>query len=172
LYARAWPYPPAVWIRPFALDSLLDEVTRVVKSAAYLQSWFQHRESSISFDVRETLAWDADTNAFAPECDRRRQADLYVFALLAHRSKATVNPLDVSQWEFLLLETTILDEHIKRQESIVLGRLNSLNPLRCVYRDLARSIGDVEARRTCGSPAAEAATPAGLMNPNVCCPEK
>jgi hypothetical protein len=74
----------------------------------------------------------------------------------------------VSRWEFLLLETSVLNERIKRQESIVLGRLNSLNPLRCVYRDLARCIGEVEARRTSGTPAEGAATPTELANPLVC----
>jgi hypothetical protein len=42
-----------------------------VKSAAYLQSWAQRAESLISFDMRETLAWDAATNVFAPESERR-----------------------------------------------------------------------------------------------------
>ena len=36
-----------------------------VKSAAYLQTWAQRVESAISFDIRPTLAWDANTNEFA-----------------------------------------------------------------------------------------------------------
>lgn len=117
-----------------------------VKSAAYLQSWAQRRESSISFDIRETLAWDAATNLFAPEGDRRRQAHLYVFALLAHRSKATLNPLDLSQWEFYLLEASVLNEHAKKQRRISLNRVLTLNPVRAGYADLRRHIAEVEAR--------------------------
>lgn len=118
-----------------------------VKSAAYLQSWAQRAESLISFDVRETLAWDAATNVFAPESDRRRQAHLYVFALLAHRSKATLNPLDVSQWEFYLVEASVLDEHLKKQRRVSLSRVVGLNPVRACYSDLKRNIAEVEARR-------------------------
>jgi hypothetical protein len=118
-----------------------------VKSAAYLQSWAQRAESAISFDVRETLAWDAATNVFAPESERKRQADVYVFALLAHRSKATLNPLDVDQWEFYLLESSILNEHVKRQGRLSLNRLLALKPVRCDYADLHRAIAEVEARR-------------------------
>jgi hypothetical protein len=117
-----------------------------VKSAAYLQSWAQRAESAISFDVRETLAWDADTNAFAPESDRRRQADLYVFAVLAHRDKLTLNPLDVSQWKFYLLEAGILNEHVKKQRRISLRRVLGLSPVHCGFADLRRHITEIEAR--------------------------
>ena len=50
--------------------------------------------------------WDADSSTFASRDNRRRQADAHVFALLAHRTKETLNPLDVSQWAFLLLNTS------------------------------------------------------------------
>jgi hypothetical protein len=118
-----------------------------VKSAAYLQSWAQRAESLISFDVRETLAWDASTNVLASESDRKRQADLYVFALLAHRSKATLNPLDVSQWEFYLVEASVLNQHVKKQRRVSLSRVLGLNPVRTCYVDLKRHIAEVEARR-------------------------
>jgi hypothetical protein len=117
-----------------------------VKSAAYLQSWAQRAESLISFDVRETLAWDAATNVFAPESARKRQADLYVFALLAHRSKATLNPLDVSQWEFYLLEASVLNEHVKKQRRVSLSRVREFNPVRSCYADLKRHIAALEVR--------------------------
>ena len=67
-----------------------------VKSAAYLQGWWQRRLSAILFGVRPTRAWDPDTNTFAPEICR--QADVYVFAVLKHQAKATLIPLDVAQW--------------------------------------------------------------------------
>ena len=54
-----------------------------MKSAAYIQSWHQVKESIISFRVPATRARDADTNRQAVES--KRQADVYVFALLAHR---------------------------------------------------------------------------------------
>ena len=37
-----------------------DGVRIEVKSSGYLQSWGQKELSRISFNVRETLAWDAD----------------------------------------------------------------------------------------------------------------
>lgn len=121
-----------------------------VKSSAYLQSWAQRVVSSISFDIRETVAWDADSNTFAAENNRRRQADVYIFALLAHRTKETLNPLDVSQWDFFLLDTSILNQHAQKQRRISLERLVALNALRCAYSELRSLIEGVEARRCPG----------------------
>ncbi len=41
--------------------------------------------------------------------ERKRQADVYVFALLSHRDKATLDPLNVAQWEFYILPAAVLD---------------------------------------------------------------
>jgi len=51
-----------------------------VKSAAYVQSWYQQKLSDITFNIRTTLAWDYKTSRFAKE--KKRQADVYVFCLL------------------------------------------------------------------------------------------
>ena len=79
-----------------------------VKSAAYFQSWAQSRESVIEFDIAPTLGWNASTNAY--EATSRRQADVYVFALLSHRDKPTLDPLNVNHWSFFVLSTSALDK--------------------------------------------------------------
>jgi hypothetical protein len=116
-----------------------------VKSAAYLQTWAQRVESAISFDIRPTLAWDANTNEFAPEEGRRRQADLYVFALLAHRQKVTLEPMDVSQWEFYLLASSLLDVHCKNQKQISLAALLRLEPHHCHFDELQARVVELAA---------------------------
>ncbi len=95
-----------------------------VKSAAYVQSWQQSRLSKISFNVPKTSGWDRETNKFDKE--KKRQADVYVFALLSHKDKKTVNPLDISQWEFFVLPTKVLDERERSQHSITLPSLKKL----------------------------------------------
>jgi hypothetical protein len=116
-----------------------------VKSDALLQTWAQRVESAISFDIRPTLAWDANTNEFAPEEERRRQADLYVFALLAHRQKVTVEPMDVSQWEFYLLASSLLDVHCKNQKQISLAALLKLEPHHCLFDELQARVVELGA---------------------------
>ena len=95
-----------------------------VKSAAYVQSWKQSRLSKISFNVPKTLGWNRETNKF--DTEKKRQADVYVFALLFHKDKETVNPLDISQWEFFVLPTKVLDERERSQHSITLPSLKKL----------------------------------------------
>lgn len=110
-----------------AADLLTDAGTRVeVKSAAYLQTWTQAALSKISFGIQPTRGWDAVTNTVAE--DRRRQADVYVFALLQHRLKTTVDPLDLDQWAFYVLPTKTLDERAPEQRSISLSGLLALEP--------------------------------------------
>jgi hypothetical protein len=95
-----------------------------VKSAAYLQSWYQKRFSWITFSMRKTLAWDPDTEKFAAVAQRHAQA--YMFALLAHTDKPTVNPLDLDQWTFYVLPTAVLDARTRSQDSITLKTLQEL----------------------------------------------
>jgi hypothetical protein len=54
-----------------------------VKSAAYVQSWFQNKLSPINFVAPPRRGWDADTNI--SEQTSQRHADVYVFALLFHQ---------------------------------------------------------------------------------------
>lgn len=102
-----------------------DGVKIEVKSAAYLQSWHQEKLSSIAFRVPKTRSWDPDRNRL--ENEAKRPADVYVFAVLVHRDKPTVNPLNVNQWRFYVLPTRILDERTRSQHSITLKTLERLS---------------------------------------------
>ncbi|HNT53209.1 MAG TPA: hypothetical protein PKG95_00765 [Anaerolineaceae bacterium] len=95
-----------------------------VKSAAYLQSWHQNRMSDIMFKVPKTRYWDAATNRQAKE--KQRQADVYVFALLAHQDKQTIDPLNIDQWVFYVLPTAVLNERKRSQYGITLKSLVEL----------------------------------------------
>jgi hypothetical protein len=112
-----------------------------VKSAAYLQSWSQRALSAIRFTIATTRHWDAETNKLAAES--RRQADLYVFALLTHQDKTTLDPMDVSQWEFLLLPADVLNRQLPEQKQLSLSALLRLNPTRCTFDNLRKSIKSI-----------------------------
>jgi hypothetical protein len=108
-----------------AYDLITPSGIRVeVKSAAYLQAWHQKKLSAITFSTRSTRAWDAETGKLSEVS--ARQADVYVFALLAHRNKATLDPLDVAQWLFYALPTAVLNARSGSQNTIGLKRLEKL----------------------------------------------
>jgi len=125
-----------------------DGIRVEVKSAAYIQSWAQERFSDIQFTVAKRRGWDADTNV--TDAEPRRHADVYVFALLAHREKATIESLDLSQWRFWAVPTKALDDRTRSQDSITLNSLKSLagDPVDydhvrdAVYRAAGRGNGD------------------------------
>lgn len=74
-----------------------------VKSAAYIQSWFQRVLSTISFSTKAALYWDSETNKQSKIA--QRSADVYIFCLLHHENKPTCNPLDLNHWEFYVVST-------------------------------------------------------------------
>ena len=111
--------PRVTWA---TFDLLTPEGVRVeVKSSAYLQSWGQPQLSRVSFNHAPRRGFDAETGVSddAP----RHHADVWVFALLAHTDKATVDPLDLDQWEFYVVPTHELAQRTRSQSSITLASL-------------------------------------------------
>lgn len=109
-----------------------------VKSAAYLQAWFQRGLSTISFSTKAARHWDSETNQQAIAAGRH--ADAYVFCLLHHQDKATVNPLNLSQWTLYVLATPELTAYTRSQHSITLNWLQKLTPA-VTYSDLNTEVG-------------------------------
>ncbi len=109
-----------------------------VKSAAYVQSWDQKKLSPIVFLTPKTRAWDAETNTQSFES--KRQADVYVFALLAHTCKETIDPMDIDHWCFYFLPTRVLNARTRSQHSITLNSLEGLCTGAVTYTELPNAV--------------------------------
>lgn len=109
-----------------------------VKSAAYLQSWAQSKPSEISFSIAPATGWDAQTDATSAEVLRR--SDVYVFCLLHHQDKQTLDPLDLGQWTFYVLSTRILDDRCPDQRTIRLSSLRRLHPVHTDFSGLGQAV--------------------------------
>lgn len=109
-----------------------------VKSAAFLQSWHQVGPSAITFRTPATRAWDPLTNV--QDSEAARQADVYVFAVLAHTDKTTIDPLDVGHWRFYALSTAALNARKRSQQSITLRTLERLCGSGCSFEDLRKAV--------------------------------
>lgn len=107
---------------PWAPFDLVDPqgVTIEVKSAAYVQAWGQRNQASLSFLVKPTRTMTGD-----PVLDATpgRRSQVWVFAVLHHKEQATINPLDLTQWEFYVLPTWFLDRRTRSQHSIALNSI-------------------------------------------------
>lgn len=109
-----------------------------VKSAAYLQSWQQSNLSKIIFDIAPKKSWHSETNTYDDSICR--SADIYVFCLLHHKDKNTVNPLDLQQWTFYILPTATLDQYSPTQKKISLQPLEKLQAKKCHFTEIAQTI--------------------------------
>jgi hypothetical protein len=125
---------------PFDLVS--HEGARIeVKSAAYMQSWLQRKASAIAFTIRPTQAPDIETNVADGKLERR--ADIYIFCVLHHADKGTLDPLDVNQWKFYVVSAAVLNQRFPRQKTLSLKPLLQINPHVAHYQDLAACVTSV-----------------------------
>lgn len=139
LVARALNLTTGCRVEWDACDFRTPEGTAIeVKSAAYVQSWAQTRPSRIVFGIQPTYGWDAATNTSSAE--RRRTAHVYVFCLLHHGDRDSLDPLNVQQWRFYVLLTRILDQKIPLQKTLSLSGLLALEPVECNYAGLADAV--------------------------------
>jgi hypothetical protein len=129
--------------QPFDLTTP-EGVTIEVKSGSYVQAWAQKEHSYLQFSIEPSKAWDPETGEW--EKVRRRQADVYVFCILAHREQETLDPLDLSQWSFLVLRTSVLDEYVGSGKSVSLSRLERLGPVASDFSRLAATIRQIAQR--------------------------
>jgi hypothetical protein len=109
-----------------------------VKSSAYVQSWAQRKLSAPSFNIAPSRFWNAATDV--TETEAKRHADVYVFALLTHRDRLTVEPLDVRQWAFYVLPTRVLNAALPTQKNIGLSALEKLGACRCEFEGLDAAV--------------------------------
>lgn len=108
-----------------------------IKSSAYLQSWEQEKLSKIKFGIQPTKAWEKSSKRSQRAT---RQADIYIFCVLSHQCKSTVNPLNLDQWDFYILNTKVLNEFRPNQKSITLSSLLKLKPKHVKYNQLNAAI--------------------------------
>jgi hypothetical protein len=113
-----------------------------IKSSSYLQGWKQEQYSQITFGIQPTHGWNAKTNEYSSQ--KKRQSDIYVFCVLSEKDPQKVNPTNLEQWEFYILETRILDEKLGKQKTLRLSSLLGLNPIKTDYLHLGEEIKKIE----------------------------
>lgn len=109
-------------------------ITVEVKSSGYLQTWHQKNLSKLVFGIRPTYAWDDETNTY--DNSQKRQADVYVFCVHKHKEQETINPLLVSQWDFYLMPSVLLNKKFGNQKSATLSSLIKAGAVKCEYENI------------------------------------
>lgn len=142
IVAKAVNATNAIRVEWDAYDLITPQGLKIeVKSAAYLQSWKQERDSSIQFSIRPTKGWDAATNISA--VDSGRSADVYIFCLLKEKDRNLVNPLNLDQWDFFILATEQINQEKGMQKMIGINSLLKMNPIVASYGELGVAVQKV-----------------------------
>jgi hypothetical protein len=121
-----------------SFDLEFDSIKIEVKSSAYLQTWKQNKISNPIFGIAKTKSWDYINNTYSEISER--QADIYVFALLAHQDKKTLNPLDTAQWDYYVLDRKTIDLKANNQKQVSIKTLIAWGANKCSYQDLKQNI--------------------------------
>jgi len=149
IVAKALGLTEKVRIEWDAFDLLTKTGLKIeVKSASYIQSWYQKNYSEIRFSIRKTKYWNEHTNIQAQKS--KRQSDIYIFCLLKHKVQETLNPLDLNQWDFYIMSTSVIDKEIGDSKQITLRKLISLNPIKSNFGNLKKNIELLE-EELCGN---------------------
>lgn len=96
-----------------------------IKSAAYIQAWYNGTLSRISFNIGAKKVYDYNSITYSSVSSRN--ADIYVFSLLKEKDPERVNPLDTEQWEFYVVSTNVLNERCTNQKTITLSSLKKFS---------------------------------------------
>ena len=113
-------------------DVLSPEGIRVeVKSSGYLQSSGQEKLSAIRFSIKPS-----------------RSSDVYVFCLHDHTQQESLNILNLEQWTFFVLKTSVLNDCAPKQKTITIKRLKSLGAAQTDYSGLRAAVIQVAKNQT------------------------
>lgn len=102
----------------------LEGIKIEVKSAAYIQSWKQEKYSKISFSIKPT----SSLNDESTDKNKQpiRQSDIYAFCLLKEKDQTKINPLNLEQWDFYLVQTKVINKLLNFKKSLGLNSLKSI----------------------------------------------
>ncbi len=95
-------------------DLLYGDTKIEVKSSAYVQSWEQKELYSPRFDIH------------VPVSAGKRQSDIYIFSLLNEKERDKVDPLDLGQWDFYIVKTSVIDSTFDTQKSVSLSLIEPI----------------------------------------------
>lgn len=111
-----------------------------VKTSAYLQSWKQKGLSKIIFGIPQIHKFDFDADAFNYDSERVRQADIYVFCVETCKTRELLNERDLSQWDFYVISTDLINKHLGSQKTVSLSKLIKIGAKKVSFRDLRLAV--------------------------------
>lgn len=106
-------------------DILYREKRIEIKQTSYYHTWNENMKVS-----NQRIFGITKANSSYENSDEKnkyeRQNDIYVFCLNIGETKETSNPLDVSNWEFYIVPTKVINKECGNNKTISLGRVRQI----------------------------------------------
>ena len=114
-----------------------------VKATAYYHLWNSNGNVSKqrTFGIAKANgSYDSDISGNNDFC---RQNDIYVFCLNLGNTKEESNPLDLNNWEFYIIPTSVINEKCGNNKTISLGKIKSLGFSAKRYNEIKNEIDGI-----------------------------
>lgn len=113
----------------WTLFDILYRDTRIeIKETSYYHPWNENGKISKQRTFGITKANSNYDNSNEPN-KFERQNDIYVFCLNTGTTKESSNPMNINNWEFYIVPTSVINEVCGNNKTISLGRVKKLSPL-------------------------------------------
>lgn len=107
-------------------DILYRNIRIEIKQTSYYHPWNEGGKISNQRTFGITMANSNREDITSVENKFERQNDIYVFCLNTGKTKETANPMDISNWEFYVVPTKIINAECGNNKSISLNKVRKL----------------------------------------------
>lgn len=127
-------------------DIIYDNTRIEVKCSSLLQAWERKTPTNPVFSISKTLNCDiqeTETGCVYVGRDNSppmRRSEIYVFCLFANADRETANPLNLSQWKFYVVPTSLINEKCGDKRSISLNGISRLGVIPVGYQEIKSSV--------------------------------
>lgn len=109
-----------------------------VKATCAVQSWAQTGPSKPIFTIRPARAWSPETGKYGATA--LRNSDVFVFAVLLAEGATVPNPLDVRQWRFHVIPTSVLNERAPKAKTVSLRTVRKCGAVDVGFEGLGAAV--------------------------------
>lgn len=123
-------------------DIVYNGIRIEIKCSTYLQAWERPTLSKPVFSIAKTVNCDiGEVNGVYQYIGRdgkppERRSELYIFCLFAATEREQADPMQLDQWEFYIVPTSLINEKLGDQRKISLQGIGRLGISKVGYADI------------------------------------
>ena len=120
-----------------------------VKCSSLLQAWDRDTPPRPVFSISKTVNCDIkETESGLRYIGRdnlppQRRSEIYIFCLFAHTERSSADPLNLSQWQFYVVPTALINERCGNRRSISFPGITNLGVTSCTFNGIKPKVDSI-----------------------------